>query len=284
MSRPNNSKNWLYDEYSQSSGLSFEIETVLFDQQTDYQNIKIVKVKDLGVALLLNNWIYRTEDCGSCMPEMIVHVPMNSGSHQKKKVLLIGGGDGYSLAELVKYKDIEQIDLVDIDKIVVEKCQEFFPVAKSAFTDHRVNIYYDDGANYLALKPDNYYDLILVTGTEILDIQGNPGISNSLFTSDFYQLCFQKLTNAGILLTDGQNGYYGGQFYKQNNQVIKNFFPIVKNYIVTSKYIPGGLYLITIATKNIDPETEVRTNNLIGLKYYNQKIHHSSFSLPNFLL
>jgi len=277
-------KNWLYDEYADGAGLSFKIVGTLAHEQTKFQNIKIVKTKAMGITLLLNNWIYRTEDQGSVMPEMIVHVSMNTGDFQKKKVLLIGGGDGWSLAELVKYKEIESIDMVDIDKKVIELCSKHFPVTQKAFSDERVNIHVTEGSRFVKKQPDKSYDLILVTGTEAYDAEGKPGISYSLFEKSFYQQCFKKLKNHGILLTDGQNGYYGDQFYKKINQKLKRLFTIVKNYSVTCKYIPGGLYIITIASKKFDPEKVTKTRPIKNLQYYNLRIHQNSFALPAFLI
>lgn len=275
-------KTWLYDEYTSGLGLSFEIESVLANEVTAFQNIKIVKSKAMGNVLILNNWIYRTEDGGSIMPEMIVHVPVNTGVI-KKRVLLIGGGDGYSLAELTKYQEIENIDMVDIDEKVITLCKKHFPTTKSGFNDKRVSIYVSEGAKFLKAREVNYYDLILITGTEAYDARGKPGISYSIFEQSFYELCFKKLSKEGILLTDGQNGYYGGDFYKTIATSLNKYFPIVKSFTVTAKFIPGGMYVINIASKKDDPEKNVRNTGIIGLNYYSKQVHKASFTLPKFL-
>lgn len=275
--------NWLYDEYSSGAGLSFKVVKILAHEQTKFQDIKIVETESLGKALLLNNWIYRTQDQGSTMPEMIAHVPMNTGSFPKRKVLLIGGGDGWTAAELIKYHEIQLIEVVDIDQKVIGLCQKHFPVAKKAFSDKRVKIRVAEGSKFVKKLANNSHDLIIVTGTEAYDTEGKPSISYPLFEKEFYKNCFNKLNDKGILLTDGQNGYYGGQFYKKINQKLKTIFPIVKNYSVVCKYIPGGLYIITIASKKFDPENVTKSRPIENLQYYNLKIHQSSFALPSFL-
>ena len=277
-------KSWLYDEYADGAGLSFKIDKILASQQTKFQNIKIVKAKTLGTTLLLNNWIYRTEDQGTAMPEMIVHVPMSVGKFKKKRVLLIGGGDGHSVAELIKYQEVEPIDMVDIDQTVVKLCSQHFPVAKKAFQDKRVKLHIAEGSQFIKSQPENFYDVIFVTGTEAFDAKGKPGISFSLFETRFYKDCFKKLNQQGILLTDGQNGYYGEKFYQSINRKLKTTFSLAKNYSVTCKYIPGGLYLMNIASKKLDPEKDIYPRSIKDLNYYNAKIHQSSFALPQFLI
>lgn len=275
-------KKWLYDEYATGVGLSFEIEKVLESKKTSFQDIKIVKSKALGNVLLLNNWIYRAEDGGSVMPEMIVHVPMNTRG-KKRRALLIGGGDGFSLTEIVKYPEIEEIDMVDIDSDVISLCKKHFSSTKPGFADNRVKITISDGAEFLKSQNDSKYDLILVTGTEAYDISGKPGISYSLFQDSFYSLCKSKLSPDGIILTDGQNGYYGGEFYQSIVKGLQKYFSIVKTYTVTSKFIPGGMYVINIGSKKFDPENDIRQNSPTRLVYYTPKLHQSSFSIPKFL-
>ncbi|MBN1618936.1 hypothetical protein JW887_06395 [Candidatus Dojkabacteria bacterium] len=275
-------QNWLFDEYTENAGLSFKINKTLEKIITKYQDVKIVDSLDFGTTLIINNWIYRTEQNGSQMPEMIVHVPMNTG-FLKKHILLIGGGDGYSLNELLKYKNIESVDMIDIDERIIEICRKHFPIAAKVLKNKKVKIHIADGAKYLESYNGDKYDLILVTGTEPFDAKGNPGISHSLFSNAFYKLCSKNLSDNGIMLTDGQMGYYGGNFAKEVSRNLKKHFPIVKRYMVCCKYIPGGMYIMNIASKKYDPETDVIASDIHGLKYYNSEIHKASFKLPTFL-
>lgn len=285
MTSPKQTKgsSWLYDEYADGAGLSFEVEKVLAIAQTSFQGIKIVKAKVLGTTLLLNNWIYRTEDAGTAMPEMIVHVPMNTGPNQKKRVLLIGGGDGFSAFELLKYLEVEHLDMVDIDEQAVKLCTKHFKNAEHAFSDKRVTVHIADGAKYIENYTGEPYDVIFVTGTEAYDTEGKPGISFSLFQESFYTKCLEHLSSEGLFLTDGQNGYYGGQQYKEITHTLEKHFGIVKNYSMTAKYIPGGLYIITIGSRRYDPEKDIRKPPINGLYYYNPEIHMAAFKLPEFL-
>jgi spermidine synthase len=97
---------------------------------------------------------------------MIVHLPM--AVHQNaKRVLIIGGGDGGALRELCKYKTLESIDIVEIDKKVVDVCKEYLPFTACGFDDARVNVFYQDGLKFVR-KSQNDYDLIIVDSTDPL--------------------------------------------------------------------------------------------------------------------
>lgn len=276
-------ENWLFDEYNQGLGLSFQISSILEHIKSEFQDIKVVYSPNLGKVLLLNNWIYRTEDQGYVMPEMIVHVPMNTGHFPKKKILLIGGGDGYSLHELIKYPEIEEIDMVEIDKNVVDVCSKYFPVANQSLKDKRVKVIIDDGFNFVKITKSKY-DLILATGTEAYNAEGKPGISSNLFSDEFYDQCYNLLTKNGLFITDAQNGFYGKTVYKNILINLQKYFPTAYPYISLSKYIPGGFYVIIIASLTTNPKTDIRDCKLKNLSYYNKNIHKGSFSLPTLLI
>ncbi len=120
---------------------------------------------------------------------MIVHVPMAVHPHVKK-VLVIGGGDGGVARELGYYDEIEQIDVVEPDRVFVEVCKEFFPDNACGLSDERVTVYYEDGLKFLRMKHDEY-DLIINDAIDPL------GHTAGLFTKEFYGNCFRALKMTG---------------------------------------------------------------------------------------
>ena len=127
---PNSRKRdeWFYDAYTDSAGLAIKVKKGLVDVRTKFQRVRIIDTFEFGKILILNNYMYQAE-YGTELTEMLVHVPFNVGS-VKKKVLLIGGGDGVSLVQLVKYKDLKEIHVVDIDEELTNTCKEHFFVPK----------------------------------------------------------------------------------------------------------------------------------------------------------
>ena len=120
------------------------------------------------------------------------HVPMATNP-DIKNVLVIGAGDGGTVRELTRYASIERIDMVEIDKMVVDACREFLPQTSCRLSDPRVSIFYEDGLKFVRDKVDQY-DLIIVDSTDPF------GPGEGLFTKEFYGNCFKALTADGILV------------------------------------------------------------------------------------
>ena len=114
--------------------------------------------------------------------EMIVHVPMMTHPNPKR-VLIIGGGDGGSAREVLKYKDLEKAVMIDIDEVVVKSCKEHMPsLNNGAFDSDRLELIIGDGIDYVKKAADNSFDVIIVDSTD-----PNPGtVGEVLFTEEFY--------------------------------------------------------------------------------------------------
>ena len=144
---PQNSNEWFYDSYNDHAGLLIHIKEKIADLQTKLQHVQIFDTEEFGKILVLNGYMYQAEQ-GAELTEMLVHVPMNTGV-EKKKILLIGGGDGISLSQLLKYPEIESIDVVDIDQELTKLCQEKFIVPKKVWQDPRIHLFFGDGFTFL---------------------------------------------------------------------------------------------------------------------------------------
>ena len=142
-----NHTNW-FDEYHE--GTRYGIEgSLLLEEESKYQKITIIKTKRYGNALLLNNCWMTTEKQESHYHECLVH-PALSGAKEIKKILIIGGGDGGSLRQCLLYNEVENIDLVEIDKRVIEISKEYLSnIGKNSWDDHRVNIKIEDGTKWV---------------------------------------------------------------------------------------------------------------------------------------
>lgn len=122
--------------------------------------------------------------------DMIVHPALATNS-SIKKVLVIGGGDGCTVRELLRYDTIEKIDMVEIDERVVRVCQEHFPSVSCGLTNEKVNLFFADGIKFVK-EAKEIYDLIIVDSTDPI------GPGEGLFSSDFYNDCFKILSADGF--------------------------------------------------------------------------------------
>ena len=151
--------------------------------------------------MLLDNVLQITERDGDSYNEMMAHIPMFL--HPKpKRVLIIGGGDGYVLSEVLKHESVEVVDHVDLDGEVIEVCKEFFGWGK-AWNDPRVNLHITDGAQFVQDKPDGYYDVIIQDSSDpwIVDDEGNmtPLPSGVLFEQKHFEDLHRVLSPDGVL-------------------------------------------------------------------------------------
>ena len=168
---------WFSEQHSPNVKLSIRIEKQLCNIRSDYQQIDVFESNEFGRFLTLDGYLRLTQKDEFIYHEMITHVPMAVHPHISK-VLIIGGGDGGVVRELVKYEMIEQIDVVEIDDVVVAVCAEYFPQISNAMSDERVTLYYEDGLRFLRSKQEEY-ELIIVDSTDPF------GPSEGLFTKEF---------------------------------------------------------------------------------------------------
>jgi len=137
-----------------------------------------------------------------------------------------------------------------------------------------------DGLDFIK-ETTNQYDIIFVTSTD------PSGLSSPLFTEEFYNLCYEKLTPEGIFMTDAYMPYYnlGAIDYKYMFDKVSKHYPITKLYTCTIPSFPGGLFAFVIGSKKNDPEKDIRTDTPdIKTAYYNTNIHQASFQLPEFMI
>ena len=272
---------WYTENHSKEAKFSIKVEKQLYSGKSDFQRIDVFETNEFGKFFTLDGLVMITEKDEFIYHDMIVHVPMatNPGI---KKVLVIGAGDGGTVRELVRYKSIEKIDMVEIDKLVVDVCREYFPNSTSGLDDERVTLHFEDGLKFVSEKRDEY-DLIIVDSTDPI------GPGEGLFTSVFYENCYKALTKEGILVNQHESPFYEDyqKAMQRAHKRIHEFFPISKVYQVHIPTYASGHWLFGFASKSIDPVKDLNEDNwnALGLEtgYYNTEIHKASFALPNYV-
>ena len=142
---------WFSEKQTKDVKFSIRVDRQLYSGQSEFQRIDIFESPEFGRFLTLDGYMMLTEKDEFIYHEMITHIPM--AVHPKaEKVLVIGAGDGGVIRELVRYPEIKQIDLVEIDDMVVEVCRKYLPKTACCLDDERVNIRYEDGLKYDILK------------------------------------------------------------------------------------------------------------------------------------
>lgn len=272
---------WYSENHSDDVKFSLRVEKQLYTKQTEYQRIDVMTSKEFGTFMTLDGLMMVAEKDEFIYHEMIAHVPM-SVNPEVKNVLVIGGGDGGTVKQLVRYDGIESIDLVEIDYEVVEACKKFLPSVSSGLNDSRVNIHYEDGLKFVRSTKEKY-DLIIVDSTDPF------GPGEGLFTREFYGNCFRALSDSGIMVNQHESPYYENYANSlvRAHKRIKGVFPVHKIYQAHIPTYPSGHWLFGFASNKFDPIKDFDADrwNSLGLdtKYYNTELHKGCFALPNYV-
>lgn len=272
---------WFTEKHTEHVKLSIQVDKQLFTKQSEFQRIDIFESKEFGRFLTLDGYMMLTEKDEFVYHEMMVHVPM-SVHPNVRNVLVIGGGDGGTLRELIRYNSIERIDLVEIDEDVVTACKEYLPQTACGFDDERVNVFYDDGLKFVR-KYVNEYDLILVDSTDPF------GPGEGLFTKEFYGNCFKALREDGIMVNQHESPFYPSDavaMQRAHKRIVESF-PISKVYQAHIPTYPSGHWLFGFASKRYHPINDQNIakwkHQKIKTKYYNEQLHAGAFALPNYV-
>jgi len=273
---------WFTEEHTKDVRFSIRVDEQLASVKSDFQKIDVFQTPEFGKVLVIDGYIMLTEKDEFIYHEMITHVPM-SVNPNIKKILVIGAGDGGTVRELTRYKSVEKIDMVEIDKMVVDVCQKYIPQTASKLNEERVNLYFEDGLKFVRTK-ENEYDLIIVDSTDPV----GPGME--LFTIDFYENCFKALKEDGILVNQHESPYYAREAaaMQRAHEKIKTVFPIASVYQAHIPTYGSGHWLFGFASKKYDPVENINEeywNSLrLTTKYYNTQLHKGAFAIPNYVI
>jgi spermidine synthase len=188
---------WFEEDYHPHWRQRMEVERVLLRRHTGLQEALVFENPTLGRVLVLDGIVQTSERDEFIYHEMISHVPIMAHG-AARDVLIIGGGDGGALEEVLKHRSVERATMIELDPGVVEIARTQLPrINRGAFDDPRAEIVFADGVAFVA-ESDRQFDVI------ILDTTDPMGPGEVLFTEDFYADCRARLRPGGILV--GQAG------------------------------------------------------------------------------
>jgi len=238
---------WFTEYHTKNARFSIKVKRQVISLESEFQRIDVFDSYDFGRILVLDGYLMLTEKDEFIYHEMITHVPLAVNS-KICDVLVIGAGDGGVVRELTKYDSIKRIDMVEIDKLVVDVCREYLPQTSCKLDDPRVRIYYDNGLEFVKRK-NNEYDLIIVDSTDPF------GPGEELFTREFYRNCFNALKESGVMVNQHESPYYPNDALAVQNthRNIKSIFPVALVYQAHIPTYPSGHFLFGFASKGLDP-------------------------------
>ena len=275
----NNKDIWIEEKLEIKNGraLKVRITKSLEKIKSEFQEIEVVESESFGKILLIDGVIMLTEADEFCYHEMIAHVPLCV--HTKaKKVLVIGGGDGGTVREILKHDNVKEVDVCEIDEKVIEISKRHFPYLADSFNDPKVKIYCEDGNKFIKTHKDEY-DIIIVDSSDPI------GPAEVLFRREFYEAMYQALKDDGIVVAQAESFFYHQKIIKSLFSFIKEIYPISEYYYTLVPTYPSGVIGFTFCSKKYHPTNnfdETEALKLTDLRYYNKDIHKAAFNLPTF--
>jgi spermidine synthase len=270
---------WFQDciEFGHGSTLSIKIKDVLYHGRSRFQEIAILETEKMGRLMVLDGVTMLTEYDEFAYHEMISHVPLLV--HPKPtRVLVIGGGDGGTVREVLKHPEVETVHLCEIDEGVVTACRRYLPSLAAGLDDPRVTIFYEDGARFVADHPTSY-EVIIVDSTDPV------GPGQVLFQAPFYDHMKKALTDQGIAVTQCESMYLHRPVIEGVFAFARKLYPRLGYYYTLVPTYPSGMIGFFFCSKELDPLSEIdenRSARLQDLKYYSPEIHRAAFCLPRF--
>lgn len=270
---------WFQDsiEFGHGCSLHIKIKDVLYHERSDFQEIVIMETEKIGKMLVIDGITMLTEYDEFAYHEMIAHVPLLSHP-RPSRVLVIGGGDGGTVREVLKHPEVEAVHVCELDEKVVNACRKHLPSLAACFDDPRVKLFYEDGARFVTDHP-GAYEIIIVDSTDPL------GPGQILFQRKFYEDMKGALSGQGIAVTQCESIYLHEHVIRGVFSFAKELYPKLGYYHTLVPTYPSGVIGFFFCSLDRDPVQDIdeaRAGLLEGLKYYSPEAHRASFILPRF--
>ncbi|MGD1877926.1 MAG: polyamine aminopropyltransferase [Kiloniellaceae bacterium] len=278
---------WIDETLHADFRTGLKADKVLYDSETDHQRLVLFENAIFGRVLTLDGVVQVTEGDEFIYHEMLAHLPILAHG-AARKVLIVGGGDGGMLEEVLKHPDIEKVTQVEIDAGVIDFSKQYLSsICKNAYDDPRLDLVIADGVDFVAdcaAKGEERYDVVIVDSTDPV------GPGEVLFTDTFYGKAKACLAPGGLLVTQNGVPFLQGNELQNTMRAFKALFADATCYLATVPSYTGGPMAFgwgsdDAAKRQVSVETLERRYKESGVatRYYNPAVHQAAFALPNYV-
>ena len=268
---------WCTENQTETLGLTARVKETLFAGKSEFQDVAVVDSYQFGRMLVLDG-VFQTSIFEEYVyHEMIAHVPLFIHPNPKK-VLVIGGGDGGTVREVVRHDTVEKVEMVEIDGMVVEACKKYLPEISVALNEPnpKLDLKIGDGIQHMA-DATNEYDVIIV------DCSDPIGPGEGLFTPEFYKNVYKALKEDGLFVQQTESPFYHRELIKRIQKDVRAIFPITDLYLAHIPIYPGGCHCFTFGSKKYGPKDAATSRQTMEMRYHNAEVPQGCFALPNFV-
>jgi spermidine synthase len=259
--------------HTPSSGIFFGIKRTLFKKKSRFQEIEVIENPYFGRMLFLDGLVQTTEKDEFFYHEMLI-LPAIVTHPQPRKILIIGGGDGGALRQILQHP-VESATMVEIDPDVISAAKKYLPWLVPSLEDERANLVVADGKKYLEDSKDTY-DVVYIDSSESI------GPSTVLHEKNFFALVKNRLTPGGVVCAQVGAPFFQLESLKHAKNELRDVFEIFRFYLAPVPTYPGGYWCYVFLSDRVDPFA-IKREPPRDLRYYNLEIHKAAFALPNYL-
>ena len=271
------------EQLSPDFGFYLRTTGVLAEARSPDQHIEIVQTPLFGRAMRIDGCFMTSERDEFFYHEPMTHLPaITQGG--PRQALVIGGGDGGSAHNLLRYPTMERVVLAELDSEVIDMARDWLPaVHRGAFDDPRLQIRLGDGRAYLENTSERFDQIVL-------DLTDPFGPAVALYTRDFYRACQRALRPGGVISLHIQSPIHRGASMARIVASLRSVFGVVRPYL---QYVPlyGTLWGMAMASDQADPmalsaaevDARLARHGIDGLKLYGGATHHALLALPPFV-
>lgn len=265
---------WFTERQSENLSIGLRIERTVHSEQTEFQGLDVVETLQYGRMLVLDGCVMTTDKDEFVYHEMLAHVGLHTHPNPKN-VLVVGGGDGGVIREIIKHPTVQKAVLAEIDGRVIEVSKQYFPEIAQGLKDPRVEVEVTDGIKYVQEHPKQF-DVIYIDSTDPI------GPAVGLFAKEFYQSVYNALREDGLFVAQTESPFANANLIAQVHRDVREIFPIVNLYLAHIPTYPTGMWSFTMGSKKYHP-LDVQTCRVTGTKYYTTDVHRAAFALPPFV-
>jgi spermidine synthase len=269
---------WFEETFEDRVRFGLNVKRSLLRTASEYQSIDIVET-ELGATLMLGGAYMTSVGDEFFYHEMLVH-PALTVAPQIKRVLVIGGGDGGTVREVLRYAEVQKVVMCELDGLVVEACKQHLTAFNVPWSDPRLDVRIGDGVAFLREYQAEPFDVILVDGPDPV------GPAEGLFESPFYQSCKRCLGPNGVLASQTEAPFLMREDFVRIVKTLRNVWSRVHPYFGPVLIYPSGSWSWTFASDAVAPDSprEDRLRQIEpGCRYYNRDIHRAAFVQPNYV-
>lgn len=269
-----------YSELSKDGfGITIKVDKTLYSKKSPFQQVDVFDSESMGRVLTLDGLMMTTERDEFYYHEMISHIPMCAHKNPES-VLVIGGGDGGTIREVLKHDTVKKVVLCEIDGLVIEACKELLPTIGCELDNPKVKVVVEDAIEYIKDKKGQY-DVILIDSTDPM------GPGEGLFTEEFYTNVKEALKEGGIMAAQSESPFINQKEMKMMYPLLRKVFPIVDCFTGPIPSYPGGYWSWCFCSVNVKPLDYIDEERAAKIekqcKIYNVDYHKARFALPNFV-